>query len=134
MSNFKFSNRSLQRLEGVNKDLIKLMELALSRSPIDFGIPEFGGLRTASEQRQLFDKGLTKADGTKLKSYHQTGNAVDVFAYINGKASWSRVHLSLIAGVVLSCAKEMDLKVTWGGTFGSKDFNGWDMPHFQIEI
>ena len=134
MSNFKFSAKSLGRLSGVNNDLCDLMTLALSRSPIDFGIPEFGGLRTVEDQKKLFDKGLSKADGTIRKSYHQTGNAVDVFAYVNGKASWDEVHLSLIAGVVLSCAKELNLNVTWGGTFGSKEFKGWDMPHFQIEL
>jgi peptidoglycan LD-endopeptidase CwlK len=134
MSGFEFSTRSLLRLQGVDEELYKLMKLALSRSPIDFGIPEFGGLRTAEDQKKLFDKGLSKADGTIKKSYHQTGNAVDVFAYVNGKASWDEVHLSLIAGVVLSCAKELNLNVTWGGTFGSKEFKGWDMPHFQIEL
>jgi peptidoglycan LD-endopeptidase CwlK len=134
MSTFEFSTRSLLRLQGVDEELYKLMKLALSRSPIDFGIPEFGGLRTVEDQKKLFDKGLSKADGTIKKSYHQTGNAVDVFAFVNGKASWDEVHLSLIAGVVLSCAKELNLNVTWGGTFGSKEFKGWDMPHFQIEL
>lgn len=133
MSTFEFSTRSLLRLQGVDEELYKLMKLALSRSPIDFGIPEYGGLRTAEDQKKLFDKGLSKADGTIKKSYHQTGNAVDVFAYVNGKASWDEAHLSLIAGVVLSCAKELGLNVTWGGTFGSKEFKGWDRPHFQIE-
>jgi peptidoglycan LD-endopeptidase CwlK len=133
MSGFEFSTRSLLRLQGVDEELYKLMKLALSRSPIDFGIPEYGGLRTPEDQKKLFDKGLSKADGTIKKSYHQTGKAVDVFAFVNGKASWDEQHLSLIAGVVLSCAKELGLNVTWGGTFGSKEFKGWDRPHFQIE-
>ena len=133
MSTFEFSTRSLLRLQGVDEELYKLMKLALSRSPIDFGIPEYGGLRTAEDQKKLFDKGLSKADGTIKKSYHQTGKAVDVFAFVNGKASWDEQHLSLIAGVALSCAKELGLNVTWGGTFGSKEFKGWDRPHFQIE-
>jgi peptidoglycan LD-endopeptidase CwlK len=133
MSTFEFSTRSLLRLQGVDEELYKLMKLALSRSPIDFGIPEYGGLRTAEDQKKLFDKGLSKADGTIKKSYHQTGKAVDVFAFVNGKASWDEQHLALIAGVVLSCAKEVGLNITWGGTFGSKEFKGWDRPHFQIE-
>jgi peptidoglycan LD-endopeptidase CwlK len=133
MSTFEFSTRSLLRLQGVDEELYKLMKLALSRSPIDFGIPEYGGLRTAEDQKKLFDKGLSKADGTIKKSYHQTGKAVDVFAFVNGKASWDEHHLALIAGVVLSCAKEVGLNITWGGTFGSKEFKGWDRPHFQIE-
>ena len=133
MSTFEFSTRSLLRLQGVDEELYKLIKLALSRSPIDFGIPEYGGLRTPEDQKKLFDKGLSKADGIIKKSYHQTGKAVDVFAFVNGKASWDEQHLALIAGVVLSCAKEVGLNITWGGTFGSKEFKGWDRPHFQIE-
>jgi peptidoglycan L-alanyl-D-glutamate endopeptidase CwlK len=133
MSNFKFSKRSLERLKGVDPLMVKLIERSLAKSPIDFGIPEHGGLRTAIEQRLLFNEGLSKADGTKHLSKHQSGKAVDVFAYINGKASWDPVHLAMIAGVVLSEAKEMNLKITWGGSFGSNDFKGWDMPHFQRE-
>ena len=130
---FKFSKRSIERMQGVDDRLVRLMHYALAVSPIDFGIPQYGGLRTPAEQKELFDAGKSKADGTTHKSYHQTGKAIDVYAYINGKASWDNTHLVLIAGVVLSEAKRLGLKVTWGGTFGSKDFNGWDKPHFQLE-
>lgn len=133
MNNFRFSTRSEERMKGVDPRLVELMRNALALSPIDFGIPEFGGLRTAADQLRLFNDKKSKADGTKHKSYHQTGKAIDVFAYINGQASWNDVHLAMIAGVVLAEAKRMGLKVTWGGSFGSAWFNGWDKPHFQIE-
>lgn len=135
MKEFEFSINSLINMKGIDDDLYKLMKLALSRSPIDFGVPKYGGLRTVEDQQHLYNQTprITKADGIIKKSYHQTGKAVDVFAYVNGKASWDDEHLALIAGVVLSCAKELGLNVTWGGTFGSKEFKGWDRPHFQIE-
>ncbi|MCT4590518.1 MAG: M15 family metallopeptidase [Carboxylicivirga sp.] len=129
---FEFSNRSLKRLEGVNPQLIELMKKAIARSPIDFGIPADGGKRTAERQKELYDKGVSKCDGTITKSYHQSGNAVDVYAYVDGKASWDVEHLAMIAGVVLSVAAEMNLNVRWGGTFGSRVFKGWDRPHFEI--
>jgi peptidoglycan L-alanyl-D-glutamate endopeptidase CwlK len=129
---FTFSKKSMERLQQVDQQLQELMQNAIAVSPIDFGIPEFGGLRTEKEQQQLYEKGLSKCDGYKRKSLHQTGNAIDIYAYVNGKASWDKIHLAIIAGVILSEARRMKLKVRWGGTFGSKTFTGWDMPHFEF--
>jgi len=129
---YQFSKKSLERLEGVDESLHKLMKRAIAVSPIDFGIPEFGGQRTAEEQHQLYMRGVSKCDGYELKSRHQSSCAIDVYAYVDGKASWNKVHLALIAGVVLAEAQRMNLNVRWGGTFGSKVFRGWDMPHFEL--
>lgn len=135
MAEFKLSQRSISRLDGVNAKLIELVKRSIKKSPIDFGIPEYGGKRTPEEQKKLFDKGWSKCDGYAKESYHQSGNAFDVYAYINGKASWKIHHLNMIAGVILSEAKEMGLDVVWGGTFGKKgkDYNGWDKPHFELK-
>ena len=130
---YRFSKRSLSRLEGVNPNLVELMKTAICRSPIDFGIPSDGGKRTAERQKELFEKNVSKCDGTHKKSYHQSGNAIDVYAYVNGKASWDAEHLAIIAGVVLSVAAEMGLNIRWGGTFGSNEFKGWDKSHFELK-
>lgn len=130
--NFQLSQTSIERLNQVHPDLIRLVTESIKVSPIDFGIPQYGGLRTATEQNSLFKKGVSKADGFNKKSKHQTGRAVDVFAFVNGKASWDNVHLAMIAGVILSKANELNIPIRWGGTFGSDDFNGWDMPHFEL--
>ncbi len=125
----KLSNRSRERLQGVNPKLIEVIELALTISAIDFGIPQHGGLRSAKEQKQLFDKGLSKCDGVNNKSYHQSGNAFDVFAYVDGKASWDRYHLTQVAAATLQAAATLGYAVEWGGHF--KGFV--DMPHFEIK-
>ena len=75
-------------MDGVNARLVDVAELALELSPIDFGIPELGGLRNADEQLLLFFNGKSQLDGTKKRSNHQSGKALDVFAYVDGKASW----------------------------------------------
>ena len=36
-------------------------------------------LRSVSEQRRLYDKGLSKCDGTKKVSNHQRGLAMDIY-------------------------------------------------------
>lgn len=130
---YQFSSKSLERLSTVNPLLQDIMKEAIKVSPIDFGIPLYGGLRTAKQQNQLFKDGKSKCDGIKIKSYHQSGNAVDVYAYVNGHASWDDVHLGIIAGVVLSVADRKGVNLRWGGTFESNEFHGWDKPHFEIK-
>ena len=51
---FKLSSSSEERLSGVDDRLKRVVELALTISKVDFGIPKFGGLRTEEEQYQLF--------------------------------------------------------------------------------
>lgn len=125
---FKFSKASMKTLKQVDGRLVETLQLALSRSPIDFGIPLTGGYRTAEEQHVLFLQGASKADGYEKKSAHQSGMAADVFAFVEGKPSWAPEHLRTIAEVVLECSKELGYNIEWGGNW--KKFK--DMPHFQI--
>lgn len=126
---FKFSDRSLERMEGIDPRLIEVMKKAIKISKVDFGIPEYGGLRTAEEQFELFQTGKSQKDGYDRKSYHQTGGAVDIYAYVDGAASWDTGHLAMVATAILQAANDLGYNVKWGGLW--KKFI--DMPHFQIE-
>ena len=136
---FQFSKSSKDRMGGVHPDLISTFNEAIKYSPVDFGVPEFGGKRTQGEQYQLFLKGLSKCDGTKNKSKHQSGMALDFYAYV-GKATWDKNCLSIVAGAIMTNHAKLkkegkvskDYDLVWGGTFGSDNFNGWDMPHFEL--
>lgn len=125
---FKFSERSLNRMDGVDPRLQKVALRAIEISRVDFGIPEHGGIRTAEEQNSLYKEGKSKADGYDKQSYHQTGKALDVYAYINGSASWEPEHLAMVAAAMLQAAAELGYPVQWGGLW--KSFQ--DMPHFQL--
>jgi len=126
---FKLGQNSLNNRAGVDPRLIEISDLAISMSNIDFGIPSTGGLRTTEDQAKLFTSGVSKADGRINKSYHQTGKAIDVYAYVDGKASWEKLHLALIAAVMLQAAAQLGYKLKWGGNWKS-----WqDMPHFELE-
>ena len=126
---FKLGQNSLNNRAGVDPRLIEISDLAISMSNIDFGIPSTGGLRTTEDQAKLFTSGVSKADGRINKSYHQTGKAIDVYAYVDGKASWEKPHLALIAAVMLQAAAQLGYKLKWGGNWKS-----WqDMPHFELE-
>lgn len=128
---YKLSKRSIGRLQDVNSLLIAIVIDGIKNSPFDFGIPQHGGKRTCDEQNLLFKQvpKVTNADGFDKKSYHQSGNAFDIFAYVNGKASWETKYLESIARHLQKVAMDKyNIKLTWGGDFRSFK----DMPHFQI--
>jgi len=125
---FKLGSKSMLRLSGVNPEILSIVNLAIKITKIDFGIPQDGGLRTAERQNELYVNKSSKADGHVKLSNHQSGNAVDVFAYIDGKASWDELHLAMIAAAMLQSASILGYKLGWGGNFNSFK----DMPHFEL--
>ena len=126
---FQLSNNSMMNLAGVDSRLIDIADVAIRLSPIDFGIPSTGGLRTTEDQAKLFEEGVSKADGVNNKSYHQTGKALDVYAYVDGKASWDKLHLATIAAAMLQASSQLGYELKWGGLWKS-----WqDYPHFEIK-
>lgn len=135
---YKLSDRSKERLKGVNPVLIQIIETALADSPIDFGIPPDGGLRTAARQKELYAQGRTKpgavitqVDGVNRKSVHQSGNAFDIYAYVDGAASWKHEHYEPIARHLQKVAKEQfGVELEWGGDWTKFK----DLPHFQIKF
>jgi len=127
---YKLSKRSYERLNGVDAILIAIVTEAIKESPYDFGIPRSGGMRTEEEQYKLYLKGRSRADGFKKKSYHQTGKAFDIFAYVDGEASWEKEHLTEIAKHIIKVAKDkFNVDLEWGGNW--RNFK--DLPHFQIK-
>ena len=125
---YSFSRTSAARLSTCHEDLIHIFLEAIKDSPIDFGIPPHGGKRTAEEQNELFNKGASRCDGYNKKSRHQSGLACDIYAYVNGKASWDEKHLTLIAGHILGTANRLGYELEWGGNWTSFI----DMPHFEL--
>lgn len=120
---FKFSKKSLDKLKGVNPKLVKLMKEAIKESPYDFMITE--GLRSMERQQELFKQGKSKT----LKSYHLTGNAVDIALIVNKEVNWDFALYREVARHIKKIAKEHGINITWGGDWT----NFKDGPHFQIE-
>lgn len=125
---FHFSEISKQRLASVDPRLQDVAHLALELSPIDFGIPAYGGKRTPEEQAELFKAGKSKCDGVKKRSAHQSGNALDFYAYVEGHASWEIEHLAIVACAFLQAALLLGIKVKTGGLW--KSFVDW--PHIEL--
>jgi peptidoglycan L-alanyl-D-glutamate endopeptidase CwlK len=120
---FNLSQRSMERLAGVNEDLVQVVKLAITRSPLDFSITE--GLRTVERQREL----VAQKKSQTMKSRHIVGEAVDICVLIDGKANWGFENYRKVADVFKACAEELGVTITWGGDWVSFK----DGPHFQIE-
>ena len=114
MSKFLLSERSYFRLKGVDARLVRVVELAITRTPIDFGVAHMGGYRTDEEQNQLFVSGYSQRDGYLKKSKHQLGEAVDLIVFVNGSPVDDEIMLGVIAGVMFSCADELGIDIVWG--------------------
>lgn len=119
---FKFSTRSLKRMEGVHPDLVAVAQLALELSDVDFGVSE--GLRSLEKQRLMVKQGKS----TTMNSRHLTGHAIDVYAWVDGKVSWEWAEYKKIAKAFKKAAKKLKVDIDWGGDW--KSFP--DGPHFQL--
>ena len=123
MTDRMFSDRSKAKLQGVDPRLIKIAELALQRSPFDFGITE--GVRTLEQQKKYVADGKSQT----MKSKHLEGRAIDFVVYINGKANWDLDNYQKVAQVFKQVATEQGIAIEWGGDW--KTFK--DGPHIQLK-
>lgn len=126
---YKLGNASKRNLVGVKQSIVAILERALEISPIDFGVPATGGKRTTEQQGDMHRTAGSPCDGVIRRSKHQDGDAVDVFAYINGRASYDPLKLAIISCAILQAASELGVHLKWGGLWKGK---GMDMPHFEL--
>jgi len=108
---FKLSERSLDRLKGVDQKLVDVVKRAIDLTEIDFGVTE--GLRTLERQQELVEKGASQT----LKSKHLGGRAVDLVAYIGSRVSWELAVYDDIAEAVRQAANELDVTIRWGAAW-----------------
>jgi len=79
MKVFAWGKTSMKRMVGVDEQLIHCATRALAKcKTYDQSVQWRGGLRTAEQQKEIFDRKCSSKDGTIKKSYHQTGLALDV--------------------------------------------------------
>jgi peptidoglycan L-alanyl-D-glutamate endopeptidase CwlK len=136
---FSLSEKSKTNRAGIDKRLIEISDLAITITLVDFGHGPYSGLRTAEEQHQLHIDGSSPyCDGYKVKSNHQTGKALDFYAFVDGKASWKSEHLAMVAAAHLQAASTLGYKAKWGGLWPRKNnpsegiHYGWDCPHIEL--
>ena len=112
---YKLSQRSLDRLDGLDPRLVAVVKAAIHVSKIDFGV--ICGMRTVEEQRELVEKGASQT----MKSKHLQGYAVDLMAYIGSRGSWELNLYDDIADAMAEAAREIDVPIRWGAA--------WNVPN-----
>jgi peptidoglycan L-alanyl-D-glutamate endopeptidase CwlK len=117
---YVLSERSARTLEGVKPQLADVVRRAIEITNIDFGVIE--GLRTEERQKELVAKGASQT----MKSKHITGDAVDLMAYIGGRASWELNLYDDIADAMKQAAIELGVSICWGAAWQIKDIRTWE--------
>lgn len=151
---YSFGKASQARLEGLHPDLVKVLELAIKSSDIDFTIIE--GLRSDKQCYINFGKGRTESQCANagcpakyarprdpkvtwlahpLSSNHRKktdgfGYAVDVYPYpvslvLGAKPKAYEPLFDKIAKVMFKAAKELDVPIRWGAD--------WDLDNLPRE-
>ena len=148
--NYKYSKSSLAKIATVSVMLQEVCHEAMRIANMrKMHCPDFGisyGLRTRHEQFDLYKKGrsfdgfewhvvdrskvLTYRDGHVLKSSHQYAQAIDFFAYVDGKANYEPANMALIATCFMEAADNLGQQFEWGGSFKSISDGG----HFEIKL
>ena len=117
---FKLSQRSLDKLEGVDEQLIAVVKYAITVTKIDFGVT--CGLRTIEEQRELVANRASKT----MNSKHIGGHAVDLMAYIGSRGSWELNIYDEIADVMKEGASLVGVGIRWGAAWHIPDIREWN--------
>lgn len=129
------SKESLEKLQGVHPDLVRVVKRAIEITQQDFVVHE--GLRTLERQKRLVASGASRTLNSKhIKQSDGYGHAVDLLPWSdfdgNGKSeiSWHWEHFYPIAEAMRQAAKELDIKVCWGGNWS--ELNVYDKTAKQL--
>jgi len=120
MSQYKLSQRSLSRLEGVNDDLVSVVKWAIDITNVDFGVTE--GMRSKETQAKYVNAGKSQT----MKSKHLVGQAVDLVAYVDGAVSWELNVYDDVADAMRLAAKEIGVPIRWGAAWHLPDLREWN--------
>ena len=120
--------RSKSRLKGVHPDLVKVVERAINITTVDFTVLE--GVRDPLRQKKLVEAGASQT----MNSRHIPGadgfaKAVDLGAWVDDEVRWDWPLYHKIAAAMLEAARELNVKIVWGGSWAK--FR--DGPHFELD-
>lgn len=117
---FKLSQRSLDKLEGVDERMVAVVKYAITETKVDFGVIQ--GLRTMEEQRKLVEKGASQT----MKSKHLEGEAVDLMVYLGSRGSWELNLYDEVADAMKKGAEACDVGIRWGCAWHIPDIREWN--------
>lgn len=116
---FQLSQKSLDKLIGIDPKLAQVVKLAIDYTTVDFGVTE--GLRTVEKQREYFEAGKSQT----MSSKHIDGKAVDLAAYVAGTISWEHNLYDNVADAMKTAAIELNVPIRWGAAWNVPDIRLW---------
>ena len=142
MADFKFGAKSNGKLATGCQELRTLANRALALSPYDFTI--IWVWRGEEVQDGLFKIGASTKEWPNSKhnvedaSGDPYSEALDFGPWIDGKIPWEDTHIfAVIAGCFQAAAKEMGIKIVWGGDWDGDGHSKGDqtlMDYGHIEV
>lgn len=150
---YVLSKLSLNRLQGVDPNLVAVVKRAIELTPQDFMVVE--GLRSKEQCYINYGKGRTAAQcsakgvpakyakpnlakvtwlNNPLSSKHATGRAVDLVPY---PVDWNDLSkFDQIAKAMFTAAKELGVSIRWGADWDNdgkyREKGEYDSPHFEL--
>ena len=126
----RYSNKSKERLASCDERLQDVFNEVIKY--VDCSILE--GHRSKERQNKLYDENRTKVKYPNGRHNSSPSKAVDVTPY---PVDWEdRERQTLFAGFVLGLARNMGIRLRWGGDwdmdFQVMDNRFDDFPHFEI--
>ena len=130
---FKFSTKSEQLLNTVQKELNILAHEVMKISPIDFSITE--GYRSRMKQKELYTDGKSRIDGENKLSKHQLGKAIDIVCCKEGYKEPLR-DIYIVVGLFIAVASQLNIKIRVGALWeksSTKDNDFVDAFHIELK-
>ena len=126
----RYSNKSKERLASCDERLQDVFNEVIKY--VDCSILE--GHRSKERQNKLYDENRTKVKYPNGRHNSSPSKAVDVTPY---PVDWEdRERQPLFAGFVLGLARNMGIRLRWGGDwdmdFQVMDNRFDDFPHFEV--
>lgn len=135
---YRFSQRSVARLQTCHPDLQLLMVEALADPDCPSDMSVLCGYRGEEEQNAAYDSGRSKLRYPRSK-HNQTplSLAVDVAPYVAGAVSWDWKHYHPLAAHIKATWQRLEQRelttgnysLSWGGDWTSLK----DGPHWQLD-
>jgi peptidoglycan LD-endopeptidase CwlK len=130
-SKYALGLASKKELEGVNVDLVRCVNVAITLTTQDFCV--YDGLRTYKEQQAILAAGKSRT----MNSKHLVGLAADLVPWIGGQPKWDWHGCYKIAYAMDLAATQLGIahKITWGGAWDRTlaDF-GSDLGSYEQEV
>lgn len=133
---FYLGARSERNLIGVHPDIVRGVRLAITLTPVDFGILDGGGVRTPAQARANADAGVGVANSLHIIQPDGFGHAVDLVAFENGKPSWEKRLYERMHPAIYAAFDELGIPIQNGADWDMDGIVGekgeWDWPHWQL--